>query len=76
MNRFVLQKRFYKSIHLLVFNKYVYKNKKSKLYFEYRVAVINDIFYEYGGSNNLKKQKLIASIRQKIWCLGRQVICA
>jgi hypothetical protein len=33
------------------FNKYYYKNKKSKLYFEDRVAVLNDMFYEYGESN-------------------------
>jgi hypothetical protein len=26
---------------MLVFNKYFYKNKKSKLYFEYRVAILN-----------------------------------
>jgi hypothetical protein len=35
---------------MLVFNKYFYKNKKSKLYFWDRVAVLNDLFYEYGGS--------------------------
>jgi hypothetical protein len=50
MNRFVLRNTFYKSIHLLASNKYFYKNKKSKLYFGDRVAVLNDMFYEYGGS--------------------------
>jgi hypothetical protein len=29
-------------MHMLVFNKYFYKNKKSKLYFGDRVAVLND----------------------------------
>jgi hypothetical protein len=32
---------------MLVFNKYFYKNKKSKLYFGYCVVVLN--FYGYGG---------------------------
>jgi hypothetical protein len=32
------------------FNKHVYKNKKSKLYFGDRVAILNDWIYEYGGS--------------------------
>jgi hypothetical protein len=35
---------------MLVFNKYFYKNKKSKLRIGDRVALLNDIFYEYGGS--------------------------
>jgi hypothetical protein len=35
---------------MLVFNKYFYKDKKSKLCFGDRVAVLNDMFYEYGGS--------------------------
>jgi hypothetical protein len=34
----------------LVFNKYFYKNKKSKLYFGDRVVVQSDLFYGYGGS--------------------------
>jgi hypothetical protein len=35
---------------MLVFNKYFYKKKKSKLYFGDRVAVLNDFIYQTGGS--------------------------
>jgi hypothetical protein len=35
---------------MLVFNKYFYKNKKSKLYFGDRVTVLNDFIYQTGGS--------------------------
>jgi hypothetical protein len=35
---------------MLVFNNYFYQNKKSKLYFRDRVAVLNDFFYKTGGS--------------------------
>jgi hypothetical protein len=35
---------------MLVFNKYFYKNKKSKLCIGDRDTVLNDMFYEYGGS--------------------------
>jgi hypothetical protein len=35
---------------MLVFNKYFYKKKKSKLYFGNRVAVLNDFIYQTGGS--------------------------
>jgi hypothetical protein len=42
---------FHKSIHILVFNKSFYKNKKSKLYFEERVVILNGLFYGYGESN-------------------------
>jgi hypothetical protein len=38
---------------MLVFNKYSYKKKKSKLYFEERVAVLNDFIYQTGGSTFL-----------------------
>jgi hypothetical protein len=38
-----LAKYFRKSIHMLVFSKYFYKKKKSKLYFRDRVAVLNDL---------------------------------
>jgi hypothetical protein len=31
---------------MLVFNKYFYKKKKSKLYFGDRVAVLNDFIYQ------------------------------
>jgi hypothetical protein len=37
---------------MLVFNTYFYKNKKSKLHFGDRVAVLNDLIYGYGGSIN------------------------
>jgi hypothetical protein len=40
---------------MLVFNKYFYKNKKSKLYFGDRVVVLNDLFYGYGWSILTKK---------------------
>jgi hypothetical protein len=35
---------------MLVFNKYFYKKKKSKLYFGDRVTVLNDFIYQTGGS--------------------------
>jgi hypothetical protein len=35
---------------MLILNKYFYKTNKSKLCIGDRVAVLNDIFYEYGGS--------------------------
>jgi hypothetical protein len=38
---------------MLIFNKYFYKNKKSKLYFGDRVAVLNDFIYQTGGSTML-----------------------
>jgi hypothetical protein len=36
---------------MLVFKKYFYKKKKSKLYFGDRVAVLNDFIYQTGGSS-------------------------
>jgi hypothetical protein len=41
---------------MLIFNKYFYKNKKSKLYFGDRVAVLNDFIYQTGGSTPSKFQ--------------------
>jgi hypothetical protein len=35
---------------MLVFDTYFDKNKKSKLHFGDRVAVLNDLIYGYGGS--------------------------
>jgi hypothetical protein len=35
---------------MLVFNKYFYKNEKSKLCFGDRVVVLNDFFYQTRGS--------------------------
>jgi hypothetical protein len=48
MDRFVLQNTFVK-VYMLVFNKYFYKNKKSKLCIGDRI--VNDMLYEYGRSN-------------------------
>jgi hypothetical protein len=42
-----LTKYFHKSIHMLAFNKYFDKNKKSKLYFEDRVIVQIDLLHGY-----------------------------
>jgi hypothetical protein len=41
---------------MVVFNTY-YKNKKSKLHFENRVTVPNDLIYGYGGSTLSHHQK-------------------
>jgi hypothetical protein len=38
---------------MVVFNTYFYRNKKSKLHFGDRVAVLNDLIYGYGGSTSL-----------------------
>jgi hypothetical protein len=38
---------------MLVFNKYFYKKKKSKLYFGDCVAILNDFIYQTGGSTML-----------------------
>jgi hypothetical protein len=35
---------------MLIYNKYSYKNKKSKLRFGDRVAVLNNFIYRTGGS--------------------------
>ena len=43
MNRFVLKNTFIKVYIYYFFSKYFYKNKRSKLYYEDRVAVLNDI---------------------------------
>jgi hypothetical protein len=37
-------------MHMLFFNTYFYKNKKSKLHFRDCVTVLNDMIYGYGGS--------------------------
>jgi hypothetical protein len=31
----------------------IFKNKKSNLYIGGSVVVVNDLFYEYGGSNSI-----------------------
>jgi hypothetical protein len=38
---------------MLIFNNYFYKNRKSKLYFGDRVAVLNDFIYQTGGSRSI-----------------------
>jgi adenine/guanine phosphoribosyltransferase-like PRPP-binding protein len=48
---------------MLVFNKYFYKNKKSKLYFGDRVAVLDDFIYQTGGSTNAMPEKKKAATR-------------
>jgi hypothetical protein len=42
-----LGKYFHNIIHILFLNKYLYKNRKLKLYFEDRVTV--DFIYQTGG---------------------------
>jgi hypothetical protein len=37
-------------MHILVFNKYFYKSKMSKLYFGDRVIVLNNFIYQTEGS--------------------------
>jgi hypothetical protein len=37
---------------MLIFNNYFYKDRKSKLYFGDRVAVLNDFIYQTGGSTS------------------------
>ena len=49
MNRFIL-KNIFINIYISLFNKYFYKNKQSKLYFEGRIAVLNVIYFLYRGS--------------------------
>jgi hypothetical protein len=47
---------------MLVFNKYFYKNKKLKLYFGDRVAVLNDFIYQTRGSiYEERKSELLTS---------------
>ena len=49
-----IEKYFYESIHISLFDKYFQRNKKSKLCFGDRVAVLNVNYFEYGGSTNFK----------------------
>jgi hypothetical protein len=51
---------------MLIFNKYFYKNKKSKLYFGDRVAVLNDFIYQTGGSMWLAGQDMLCL--NNWWC--------
>jgi hypothetical protein len=54
---------------MLVFNNYFYKNKKSKLYFGDSVAVLNDFFYQTGGSNILFLGEISKCSVAFIWML-------
>jgi hypothetical protein len=59
---------------MLVFNKLFYKNKKSKLYFGDRIAVLNDFIYQTGGSTPLIiKSCLPHSLRASWWDLIRNI---
>jgi hypothetical protein len=51
---------------MLVFNKYFYKNEKSKLCFGDRVVVLNDFFYQTEGSRPISLTHSIAKIFSKL----------
>jgi hypothetical protein len=52
---------------MLIFNKYFYKNKKSKLYFGGCVAVLNDFIYQTGLSRGLRNYYFNrCSVREQI----------
>jgi hypothetical protein len=53
---------------MLVFNKYFYKKKKSKLYFGDRVAVINVFIYQTGGSIFTRFSGLMALLTASGFC--------
>jgi hypothetical protein len=53
MSRFALKNTFIKIIHISIFDKYFYKNKKSKLCFGDRIIVQNDFIFKCGGSTML-----------------------
>jgi hypothetical protein len=46
---------------MLILNKYFYKSNKSKLCIGDRVTVLNNMFYEYGGSSYLFKLRELYS---------------
>jgi hypothetical protein len=54
---------------MLVFNNFFYKNKKSKLYFGDRVAVLNDFIYQTGGSTYLLACLLTYLLTYLLACL-------
>jgi hypothetical protein len=70
MNRFVLKNNFIKNISIPLFDKYFYKNKKSKLDFWHRVIIQNDLFY---GTSTLTVQNTKLS-EMLSWPLVR-VVC-
>jgi len=55
MNRFVLKNTFIKVYVYHFFYKYFFKNKRSKLCFGDRVAVLNDFLYQYERSIYTRK---------------------
>jgi hypothetical protein len=70
---------------MLIFNKYFYKNKKSKLYFGDRVAVLNDFIYQTGGSidsmgrvwvGSVLMQAVASAARSMIHSFGSSLVAA
>ena len=60
MNRFVLKNTFIKVyVYHFSINIFFKKNKRSKLCFGDRVAVLNDFLYQYGGSITLDESMCI-----------------
>jgi hypothetical protein len=53
---------------MLVFNNYIYKNKKSKLYFGDHVVVLKDFCYQTGGSITYFHGSL--SLMNSLFCDG------
>jgi hypothetical protein len=53
---------------MLVFKKCFYKNKKSKLYFGDRVAVLNDFICPTGESNSSTSSSGRAFLKYKCTC--------
>jgi hypothetical protein len=49
---------------MLVFNKFFYKNKMSKLYFGDCVAILNNSIYQTGGSNISKTEDVDVNARE------------
>jgi hypothetical protein len=65
LNIFVLQNSFIRVCYF--FNKHFYKNKKSKLYFGDRVAILNDFIYQTRGSR-LKMECEMINVDGVFWC--------
>jgi hypothetical protein len=55
-----------------VYNKYFYKNKKSKLCFGGRFAVVNDLFYRYGESKSITGRQESNIMEYKVTQNGRK----
>ena len=58
------KKYFYKNIHISLFNKYFYRNKKSNICFGDCVIIQNDFIYQPGGSTSQCVPKVICTIFQ------------